>query len=142
MRPFRASLTSLFLIVSFSVAYSQTSAPTRPWTVQDIFGGNDLTGYPPSGISWSPDGKRATYIDDEGNVMQIEVADGKLKKLIDHTKIARLLNVEISEQDRDHRARYDQPDYIWSPDSDHLLFNTNGELWLYDLSTGSGETRC
>lgn len=140
MRPFRASLISLLLIASFSIAHAQAPAGTRPWTVPEIFGGNDLTGYPPDGISWSPDGKRATYIDEDGNVMQIEVADGQLKKLIDHTKVARLLDAQISEEDRDHRARYDEPDYVWSPDSDHLLFDTNGELWLYDLSKGSGET--
>jgi dipeptidyl-peptidase 4 len=107
--------------------------------VQEIFGGEDLTGYPPDGISWSPDGKRATYISENGDVMQVEVADGQLKKLIDHTKIASLLNAKISEQDADHRARYDEPDYIWSPDSEHMLFDTDGRLWLYDLSSGAGE---
>jgi dipeptidyl-peptidase-4 len=106
--------------------------------VKEIFGGASLTGYPPDGISWSPDGKRATYIADNGDVMQIEVADGKLKTLLDHTKISTLLNANISEKDRDHRGRYDEPDYIWSPDSQHLLFDTNGQLWLYDLAKGIG----
>jgi dipeptidyl-peptidase-4 len=106
--------------------------------VQEIFGGGDLTGYPPSGMSWSPDGKRATYLNDDGDVMQIEIDDGKLKKLLDHSKIASLLDATISEQDRDHRNRYDEPDYTWSPDSQHLLFDTNGQLWLYDLHTRTG----
>lgn len=106
--------------------------------MQEIFGGEGATGAPPSTISWSPDGKRATYVADNGDVMEINVADGKLKKLIDHSKIAFLLNAQISEEDRDHRNRYDEPDYIWSPDSEHLLFDTNGELWLYDLHTGAG----
>ncbi len=122
MRPLCVSLVCIFSLTAFPVAYSQASAPTHPWTVKEIFGGDDLTGYPPDGISWSPDGKRATYIADNGDVMQIEVADGKLKKLIDHSKIASLLDANISEQDRDHRNRYDEPDYTWSPDSDHLAF--------------------
>ncbi|HEX3472967.1 MAG TPA: DPP IV N-terminal domain-containing protein, partial [Silvibacterium sp.] len=49
-----------------------------------------------------------------------------------------LLNANISEKDRDHRARYDEPDYIWSADSQHLLFDTSGQLWLYDLEKGVG----
>src|SRR6185437_1404521 len=71
-------------------------------------------------------------------VMQIQVSDGKLSTLVDRSKIASLLNAKISEQDRDHRGRYGQPDYIWSPDSQHLLFDTDGELWLYNLRTGKG----
>ena len=126
------------LLASCSIAHTQSTSPTKPWTVKEIFGGASLTGYPPDGISWSPDGKRATYIADNGDVMQIEVADGKLKTLLDHTKISTLLNANISEKDRDHRGRYDEPDYIWSPDSQHLLFDTNGQLWLYDLSKGIG----
>ncbi len=138
MRHTRAVVICLLSLACFSVAHSQSNSPAKPWTVKEIFGGASPTGYPPDGISWSPDGKRATYIDDNGNVMQIEIADGKLKKLLDHTKISALLNPNISEKDRDHRARYDEPDYIWSPDSQHLLFDTNGQLWLYDLATGIG----
>lgn len=138
MRPFCSLIACVLIFASFPFAHSQAATPTHPWTVQEIFGGDDLTGFPPEGMSWSPDGKRVTYISEDGDVMEIEVADGKLKKLIDHSKIASLLDAKISEEDRDHRARYDEPDYIWSPDSDHLLFDTNGELWLYDLHTGTG----
>jgi len=106
--------------------------------VKEIFGGGSLTGYTPDGISWSPDGTRATYLADNGDVMQIGAADGKLKMLLDHSKISTLLNANISEKDRDHRARYAEPDYLWSPDSQHLLFDTNGQLWLYDLVKGIG----
>jgi len=138
LRSFCALFTSLLLLsAAFSLASAQAAAPTHPWTVREICGGGDLTGFPPSGMSWSPDGKHATYSDLNGDVMQIDVADGKLKKLIDHSKIASLLDAKISEQDRDHRNRYGEPDYTWSPDSEHLLFDTNGELWLYNLHTGT-----
>ncbi|MGC2160680.1 MAG: DPP IV N-terminal domain-containing protein [Silvibacterium sp.] len=141
MRPFCASISCLALLAAFPVAYAQAAAPTQPsthpWTLQEIYSGG-LTGYPPSGMSWAPDGKRVTYVAENGDVMQIEVADGKLKRLIDHAKISFLLDAKISEQDRDHRNRYSEPDYTWSPDSGHLLFDTNGVLWLYDLHTSSG----
>ena len=128
----------LLLLASFSISHSQPTPGNKPWTVKEIFGGPSLTGYPPGGISWAPDGSRATYIADSGDVMQVEVTDGNLKKLLDHTKISALLNPNISEKDRDHRARYDEPDYIWSPDSKQLLFDTNGQLWLYKLDSGVG----
>ncbi|MBB6146256.1 dipeptidyl-peptidase-4 [Silvibacterium bohemicum] len=136
------ALAAVFVPSFHNVFAQKASAPTHPptnsWTVKEIFGGDNLTGEPPSGISWSPDGSRATYLSDEGDVMQIQVADGKLKKLIGRSKINSLLNAEITEKDRDHRNRYDEPDYIWSPDSQHLLFDTNGDLWLYDLHNGTG----
>jgi dipeptidyl-peptidase 4 len=28
--------------------------------------------------------------------------------------------------------------YMWAPDSAHLLFDSNGRLWLYDLHNGTG----
>jgi dipeptidyl-peptidase-4 len=28
--------------------------------------------------------------------------------------------------------------YLWAPDSAHLLFDSNGRLWLYDLRKGTG----
>ena len=43
-----------------------------------------------------------------------------------------------SERDRDHRERYNMASYMWAPDSAHLLFDSNGQLWLYDLRNGMG----
>ena len=111
----------------------------RPWTVDEIFGhSGSLTGDPPEGMSWSPDGKRVTWLDERGDLMQIEPPGVKPETLIPADRIIALLTAKIPEQDRDHRARYDEPDYIWSPDSQHLLFDTNGDLWLYGLQSGSG----
>ena len=28
--------------------------------------------------------------------------------------------------------------YLWAPDSAHLLFDSNGRLWIYDLHNGTG----
>jgi len=118
---------------------SVSAQPNHPWTVAEIFGHpGSLTGDPPEGISWSPDGRRATWIDDRGNLMQIEPPGATPQILIPAAKIAPMLNANISEQDRDHRSRYDEPDYIWSPDSSHVLFDTNGELWLFDLRNTTG----
>lgn len=110
----------------------------KQWSVADIFTGRVQTGRPPAEMSWAPDGKRAIYIGDNGDMMQMDAATGKTSKLLDHEKLAPIMNVQLGEKDRDHRARYGEPDYIWAPDSQHLLFDTNGTLWLYDLKSGTG----
>ena len=140
MRSTTRTLAPLLLSAAALVLVPMLNAQaSHPWTVEEIFGHpGSFTGNPPEGISWSPDGKRATWIDEEGNLMQIEPPGSQPVKIIPGAKISALLNANISEQDRDHRERYDQPDYIWAPDSGHLLFDTNGELWLYDLKTVTG----
>ena len=70
--------------------------------------------------------------------MEIEPPGVKPRILIPADRIASLLSAPIPERARAHRLRYDEPDYIWSPDSRHILFDTNGELWLFDLSNGAG----
>ncbi|HTV82097.1 MAG TPA: alpha/beta fold hydrolase [Acidobacteriaceae bacterium] len=113
--------------------------PKHPWTVPEIWGTpGSPTGDPPRGMVWSPDGKHVTWIGDHGNLMEIEPPGVKPEILLPAAKIASLLSAPIPERARDHRARYGEPDYIWSPDSRHILFDTNGELWLFDLSNGTG----
>ncbi|HLG78634.1 MAG TPA: DPP IV N-terminal domain-containing protein, partial [Ktedonobacteraceae bacterium] len=106
--------------------------------MSDIFTGRISIGHPPGEMSWSPDGKRAIYIGDHGDMMQMDATTGKTSKLLDHEKLAPIMNVQLNEKDRDHRGRYGEPDYIWAPDSRHLLFDTNGTLWLYDLESATG----
>lgn len=89
-------------------------------------------------MTWSPDGSRAIYTGDNGDLMELNASTGKMSKLLDHDKLAPIMNAQLGEKDRDHRARYGQPDYIWAPDSKHLLFDTNGTLWIYDLKSGTG----
>lgn len=110
---------------------------TRPLTVEDIYAHGSLLGNPPRGLTWSPDGKHLTYLDG-GEMVDLDPGSGKPHVLVSHAKIAMLSNHDISERERDHRARYGQASYIWAPDSSHLLFDSNGRLWLYDLSNGIG----
>jgi dipeptidyl-peptidase-4 len=132
------SLLVVLLASAVFLAPSLRAQDNHPWTVQEIFGHGSLTGDPPEGISWSPDGSRATWIDGDGNLMQIQSRGTRPTKLLPYEKLAPLLNASISERDRDHRLRYDEPDYIWDPDSQHVLFDTNGELWQYNVSDGDG----
>ena len=133
-------------LLAFALAAATTLMPqsliaqvSHPWTVSEIWGSSSsLTGNPPEGMSWSPNGARATWIGKKGSLLEIEPPNMHPKTLIPAAKIAKLLDAHISNRASDHRARYGEPDYIWSPDSQHLLFDTNGELWLFDINGGDG----
>jgi dipeptidyl-peptidase-4 len=121
----------------FWMASTLLSQAQKQWAVSDIFSGK-LEGHAPGEMTWAPDGSRAIYFDDNGDLMQLHASDGKMDKLLGRDKLAAIMRVSLSEEDRDHRARYNQPNFFWAPDSQHLLFDTNGTLWLYDLKTNTG----
>src|SRR5208282_5067805 len=78
-----------------------------------------------------------TYLDG-GELIDLDPGTGKPHVLISRSKLATLIEGRASESDRDHRARYKMAGYIWSPDSAHLLFDSDGRLWVYDLKNGTG----
>ncbi len=92
---------------------------------------------PPEGLTWSPDGKHLTYLDG-GELIDLDPGTGKPHVLVSRSKLASLSGAQASEQDKDHRDRYKMASYMWAPDSKHLLFDSNGRLWLYDLGNGTG----
>jgi len=112
-------------------------APAKPLTVEAIFANGPLLGHPPEGLTWSPDGKHLTYID-SGQLVDVDPATAKSHVLVSRAKLASLSGVAGTETDRDHRDRYNMASYLWAPDSAHLLFDSSGRLWLYDLKTGTG----
>ena len=112
-------------------------AGAKPLTVEDIFAHGPLAPRAPSGLTWSPDGNHLTYMEG-GELVDLDPATATPHVLVSKVKLAALSNDTANEKDRDHRARYGQASYLWGPDSKHLLFDTNGRLWIYDLSTGTG----
>ena len=75
---------------------------------------------------------------DGGELMELDLATGKGHVLVSRTKLGAIAGDEGSEIDRDHRSRYKQASYLWSPDETHLLFDASGRLWNYDLHNGTG----
>jgi dipeptidyl-peptidase-4 len=109
--------------------------------VEAIFAHGHLIGDPPENLTWSPDGKHLTYVDG-GELIDLEPGldggAGKPHVMVSRAKLAALDGKDGSETDRDHRNRYKMASYLWAPDSSHLLFDSNGRLWLYDLHTATG----
>jgi dipeptidyl-peptidase-4 len=96
-----------------------------------------MIGELPGELSWSPDGKHLTYLGG-GQLIDVDPETGRTHVLVSAAKMSMLEGGRISERDRDHRARYKMASYIWAPDSNHILFDASGRLWLYDLHNGVG----
>jgi dipeptidyl-peptidase-4 len=132
------AVAALLLAASSVAAQSTaTQAPAKPLTVEAIFAHGPLIGNPPDELTWSPDAKHLTYLDG-GELIDLDPATGRSHVLVSRAKLASLAGASESETDRDHRDRYKMAAYIWAPDSAHLLFDSNGRLWLYDLHNATG----
>ncbi len=129
---------SFAFLVSVLVAQAPVApASSRPLTVEAIFANGGLLGKPPESMTWSPDGKHLSYLDG-GELIDLDPASGKPHVLVSRDKLASILGSGLSETDRDHRERYGMASYFWAPDSAHLLFDSEGRLWDYDLHNGTG----
>jgi dipeptidyl-peptidase-4 len=137
---------SLQAALLFSLSASCAIAQTAPPGLRTIADANkNLTGTPPHGIDWSPDGKLLTYIasDDDttgksSDIVQIEAATGHASVLATAEQLSKLTASAVNEKDADHRARYGMSAYLWAADSKHLLLDNGGRLWLYDIAAGTG----
>jgi dipeptidyl-peptidase-4 len=123
----------------FSVTAQAPGKPiAKPLTVEAIYGHGPLIGTPPEELAWSPDGKHLSY-KVAGELTEMEPGSDEAYVIVNRGKFATMTGAKDSETDRDHRSRYGLANYIWSPDSGHLLFDMNGRLWLYDLRKSASE---
>lgn len=118
------------------------SAPAEskkhPLTVSAIFNDPTLLADAPGGLQWAPDGTCLTYFDDKGDLLAVDGRTGQPSVLVSKEKIGGMHSGSASEQDKDHRSRYHEANYLWAPDSQHLLFDSNGALFLYSIKAGVG----
>ena len=128
---------SAAVAISLVPVQGRTQAAPKQLTVEAIYGHGSLAGAAPGELTWSPDGKHLTYLDG-GELIDLDPGSGKPHALVSRAKLNALAGAAGTEQDRDHRDRYKMASYLWAPDSRHLLFDSNGRLWIYDLSNGTG----
>src|SRR5208282_3660834 len=109
------------------------------------FAEGGVAGRPPETIQWSPDGTRVSFVqrDDTGDYAELWYVDavtGEKQLLASDTKLSQLapLTSKIKdEREKERLTRYHVAAYTWSPDSKHLLFDSQGQLWYYSLDTGT-----
>ena len=127
------------------IAFAQQSSGPQELTIPAIFAERGITGRLPQTIKWSPDGSKVSYVvrNEEGENAQlyyVDVATGKPAVLVASQKLAALappVSAIKDERERERRTRYSVAGYHWAPDSKHILFDANGQLWFFALDSGT-----
>jgi dipeptidyl-peptidase-4 len=143
-----AAAIALLVLLQTTLLHGQGSAqtaPAKPLTIESLFQPGGLTGRGPENLAWSPDNHGLSFVqrDDKGEHGELWYADaaaGEKKVLVSAAKLAMLapdVNKVKNEQERERLTRYNVAAYVWSPDAKHILFDSQGQLWLYDLGTAT-----
>jgi dipeptidyl-peptidase-4 len=119
------------------------STPTKPLTIETLYQPGGLGGRGPETTEWSPDGTKLTFVQrdekgEKGELWYVDAATGEKKVLVSAAKLASLdpdVNKVKNEREKERLTRYHVAAYLWAPDSKHLIFDSQGQLWLYDLGT-------
>ncbi len=135
-------LALFFAAISVAPSAAQTS-PTKPLTIETIYQPGGLGGRGLESAEWSPDGTKLTYVQrdekgENGELWYVDASTGEKKMLVSAAKLASLdpdVNKVKNEREKERRTRYRVAAYLWAPDSKHLIFDSQGQLWLYDLGT-------
>jgi len=125
--------------------WAQTVSPVKPLTIEAIFGPGGLTGRGPENMEWSPDGTKFSFVQrddagEHGELWYVDAATGEKKVLVSATKLSSLApdyDKVKDERERERLTRYHVAAYLWAPDSKHLIFDSQGQLWLFDLATST-----
>jgi dipeptidyl-peptidase-4 len=131
-------------LLALSLPALAQSAP-KQLTMEQIFAEGELTGRGPESIEWSPDASKVSFLQrddagDHGELWYVDAATGEKKLLASEAKLSLLVpdpSKIKDEREKERVTRYHVPAYLWSPDSKHLLFNSQGQLWYYSLDTGT-----
>ena len=138
-------LFSVAVLYAASSLCAQSPSPAKQLTIEAIFAPGGLTGRGPENVEWSPDGSKLTFVqrDDKGEngeLWYVDAATGEKKVLVSAAKLASLApdyDKVKDEREKERLTRYHVAAYLWAPDSQHLIFDSQGQLWLFDLATGT-----
>lgn len=126
-----------------SISLAAQNIPTKPLTIENLFQPGGLAGRGPETTEWSPDGTKLSFVQrdekgEKGELWYVDPATGEKKVLVSAAKLATLdpdVNKVKNEREKERLTRYHVAAYLWAPDSKHLIFDSQGQLWLYDLSS-------
>ena len=141
-------MTVVFTVL-ISWAMAQSPDPERagkePLTIEAIFAEGGITGRGPETIKWSPDNTKFSFIQrddsgEHGELWYVDAATGEKKVLVSEVKLAALappISKIQDEREKERITRYHVASYLWAPDSKHLLFDSQGQLWIYSAESGT-----
>jgi dipeptidyl-peptidase-4 len=125
--------------------WAQSSPPLKPLTIEALYAPGGLGGRGPETFEWSPDGAKLSFVqrNDEGEhaeLWYVDATTGEKKILVSASKLASLVpdyTKVKDEREKERLTRYHVAAYLWAPDSKHLIFDSQGQLWLFDLTTST-----
>jgi len=129
-----------------AIVMAQSATPQKqPLTIEAIFAEGGITGRAPETVKWSPDNSKVSFVQrdnsgEHGELWYVDLKTGEKKLLVPEVKLAALappLNRITDEREKERITRYRVAEYLWAPDSKHLLFNAQGQLWLYTIESGT-----
>ena len=144
MNKFCLTLT-LSALALCPLSAAQTTTPAKPLTIEAIFAEGGITGRAPETFKWSPDGSKVSFVQrddsgEHGELWYLDTTTGEKKVLVSEAKLGQLAPPTShikDEREKERLTRYRVAAYSWSPDSKHLLFDSQGQLWYYELTTGT-----
>jgi len=119
------------------------ATPTKPLSIETLYQPGGLAGRGPETVEWSPDGTKLSFVQrdergEKGELWYVDPASGEKRVLVSAAKLASLdpdVNKVKNEREKERLTRYHVAAYLWAPDSKHLVFDSQGQLWLYDLTS-------
>lgn len=150
----RSRLAAFFLCLFASLsAFAQADAASsaqetqgaKELTIETMFKDAGILGRAPESTKWSPDGLKVSFVQrddsgDRGALYFLDVTTGRRAVLVSSDKLSLLApstSAIKDERKKEAAQRYSIAAYLWSPDSKKLLFDSQGQLWLYTLDSGT-----
>lgn len=137
-------LTPTFALLALA-ALAVAAAAQKPYTVADIYAEPGLTGFAPSAIEWSPDGRELTYLlrrsgSRRADLYAMDVATGVRRLLVQGSVLAASAQANThsvaNEVLRERLSRYGMSSYHWAPKGDFLVYANGDQLFTYSPATG------
>jgi dipeptidyl-peptidase-4 len=139
----RSAAAACLACFTLSHALPAQNTPTKPLTIEALFQPGGLGGRGPENFAWSPDGAKLSFVQrdekgEKGELWYVDASTGEKKVLVSAEKLASLapdVNKVKNEREKERLTRYHVAAYLWAPDSKHLIFDSQGQLWLYDIES-------
>jgi dipeptidyl-peptidase-4 len=138
-------LSCILTPLPFAQSTPQANQAPTPLSIEAIFAEGGITGRGPETLKWSPDSTKFSFVQrddsgDHGELWYVDAVTGEKKLLVSEARLAALappVNKIKDEREKERINRYHVAAYVWAPDSAHLLFDSQGQLWLYDVSNST-----
>jgi dipeptidyl-peptidase 4 len=142
---FIAAVCAFFTFAWGEDVSAQTPSTQQPLTIEAIYAPGGLGGRSPENMEWSPDGSKLSFLQrnnegEHGELWYVDAATGEKKVLVSASKLASLApdyDKVKDEREKERLTRYHVAAYRWAPDSKHLIFDSQGQLWMFDLATST-----